>query len=495
MLTLAQALANVSTPLQLKNRFSTGLGQLDILLSDPHSNESVGGLARGSTVEISAPTGCGKTAVGLSLVCDALRRGHRVVWIATNGSAMPLDRLKQQKGFSESHLGCFRQIFIRSLSQLFVLCQVRPKSPAHHVTSPRSVGSSDKPQGQDSTTLHASRETGSNPSGSSDLASFGPSLVIVEDIYTLISRASSGSTSALQEQRRAFCITKLMQALSQFSNACSCATLVLSGCIPRYVSSSDSDMLTAHSQHYQYRKLVPFTGYGAWEKWLCNRIVLMRLSPLTIAATDSRQRLMYMNIMSHGLVLDTSHSPEPDVVPFSQVAGEAHELPAANTNIDTNATIHHKDGTLSHTSQLSEHGSSNSQTSTHNSPPPSPPDISYDADKHHNNSQELPSHSSRASTPPRIKRRASHDSDTGLRTFQKLKTIEVDALTKNQKPMQPEMSMSLSLVHNEGDTPCTPPPFHPSPDPPHDLPDPKTPPDIVPDSQPNSQPSWTSLSP
>lgn len=479
MLTLAQAITNVETPLDKKDCFSTNVGQLDELFSTVSSSSSAG-VSLGSTVEISGPPGSGKSLIALNLVADALKRGCRVLWISSKNSSIPLNTLSQISGFSASQLGCLRQVYIRSLLQLYVLLQ----SPTSHAKQDPSLASQ--------------LDVSSEPSALFN----NPALVIVEDILPLLLRASQAKSPGLQESRRAFCIVKLMHAITRFTTHLNCATVLLCSCIPRFVHSSDPQPDSRHLASSSYRKMVPVTGYGSWEKWLSNRISLVRLSSSTVCAMDiSGHRLCHIALESTGISLQQGSLIPTHLALNSSVSLE--NIPSLVTTDNPHLTPRSQSPTLSDqslSSTTSSHlASTLSKVNREHEPEPEP-EPEKDLTK-------IPvvghaSNTSRHTSPlPSLKTLNQHLVDLPP-AKRRLSTQEPSTKKRKQNsPMHsaeaPTSPLSSSPSPSRPSSPHTPPlsSAYPvsSPKQPFHAPI-TTPPDSIPDSQPNSQPSWSSSS-
>lgn len=95
--------------------FHTGGKNLDNMMGD--------GLQRKRVVEVSGPPGSGKTTIGLSACLDALKRGHRVLWLSTTNHPLPITRMSQMDGFDQDLLSFMFHIRVNTTAQFISLIQ------------------------------------------------------------------------------------------------------------------------------------------------------------------------------------------------------------------------------------------------------------------------------------------------------------------------------------------------------------------------------------
>lgn len=140
--TLAELLNRARAEDDPSDVFTCGSIALDRLLSGGSVKGNGIGVRRGGVVEISGPPGSGKTTLGLLIVLDALKRGHKAIWMS-NLSPLPLQRLvnltttastgcyewEDSEQTASAKLGSLYHVTIRTLTELLLLFNDGSKLP------------------------------------------------------------------------------------------------------------------------------------------------------------------------------------------------------------------------------------------------------------------------------------------------------------------------------------------------------------------------------
>lgn len=210
--------------------------QATLFTGSSHLNSVLGprgtsGVSRGSVTEISGPPGSGRTAIALDLTADAIKRGHRVLWLTTSDTVLPLARLSDFAGFEHKTLRLLSHISISSLAQVLVLF----KNPPPYMP-PRDTA-----------------------------------LVVIDDLSALILSAypapsrQDGKTRLKEiANRRTRAMSALFGSMATFASTHSLAVVALGG------------MISQHSFTRGVSFLVPSFGEGPWTKKITSRVVLYK---------------------------------------------------------------------------------------------------------------------------------------------------------------------------------------------------------------------------
>ncbi|KAA8901681.1 hypothetical protein TRICI_006046 [Trichomonascus ciferrii] len=123
MTTLTEIFQHARSTQDPDTAFRSGARELDALLGPR-------GLGRQHVVEISGPPGSGKTTVGLQLSLDALRRGHRVLWMSTTNHPLPVARMEAMPHFRPLLLHNMFHIRLDTVAQFLSIVQTGAALPA-----------------------------------------------------------------------------------------------------------------------------------------------------------------------------------------------------------------------------------------------------------------------------------------------------------------------------------------------------------------------------
>lgn len=122
MTTLTEIFQHARTTQDPDTAFRSGTRGLDTLLGPR-------GLGRRHVAEISGPPGSGKTTIGLQLSLDALRRGHRVLWLSTTNHPLPIARMDAMPHFSQQLLHNMFHIRFDTVAQFLSVIQTGASLP------------------------------------------------------------------------------------------------------------------------------------------------------------------------------------------------------------------------------------------------------------------------------------------------------------------------------------------------------------------------------
>lgn len=223
--TLTDILYNLRSKADTSSQMETGSASLNQVM------HPLCGVPRQTVAQISGPKGSGKTSIALDLTADALKKGHKVVWLTSSDISLPLSRLCKSKGFENSLLRLLSHITVNSLAQLILLFS----NPPSHMP-PKECG-----------------------------------LIVIDDFATLVTLAYSiyniherkvNIDTILRRKEKA--LVKVFESIKRLAVKHNLAVVINEGMISKYSFT--------RKKHY----LVPVVGYGEWNKYIDSRVVLYK---------------------------------------------------------------------------------------------------------------------------------------------------------------------------------------------------------------------------
>lgn len=223
--TLTDILYNLRSKADTSSQIETGSASLNQVM------HPLCGVPRQTVAQISGPKGSGKTSIALDLTADALKKGHKVVWLTSSDISLPLSRLCKSKGFENSSLRLLSHITVNSLAQLILLFG----NPPSHMP-PKECA-----------------------------------LIVIDDFATLVTLAYSiyniherkvNIDTILRRKEKA--LVKVFESIKRLAVKHNLAVVINEGMISKYSFT--------RKKHY----LVPVVGYGEWNKYIDSRVVLYK---------------------------------------------------------------------------------------------------------------------------------------------------------------------------------------------------------------------------